>query len=77
MVTKLDSLVKATGLFSPQMGPVLFHGSGGEVLLQFGTSILEELLLNSNYLVGLSAAVSLLMEDLWLVMLVTSSTSGI
>ena len=41
MVTKLDPLMKATGLFSPQMGAVLFHGNWREELLQFGTSILE------------------------------------
>ena len=65
MATKLDPLMKVMRLFSPQMGPVLFHGSGRKELLQFGTSILGELLLSSSPLiVTLGIAVFPLMANL-------------
>ena len=71
MVIRLDLVMKAIMLLSPQMGPILFHGTGREELPQFWILIQEELLLNSSHLMIVSnAVVSPLMENLWLVVLV-------
>ena len=75
MVAKLDPPMMAMVLLSPQMGLILFHG--GDKLPQFETLNPEELSLNSTTPVMTSSgAVSPLMANLWLAVLVLLPISG-
>jgi len=75
MATKLELYVLVMQLLSPQMAHTSFHG--GEVLLWFGTLILEQFWLNFIYpSIPSIAVVSPPIADLLLVLLVTRSIFG-